>query len=266
MVSPGESAVTGESADERTGTTLRRGIDLLFALGGEEALTHNGLGVSRAAEMLSFDKSLVSRTLKTLEDVGVVERDPASRQYRLSWRLYSLAARSGNQRLLEAARPILRELVSTLDESAYLSVLDGKQVLTVIAEESARLVQAKEKVGTHTALHNTSSGRVLLLDDSPEALRALFPSERLERSTPFAPATVTDLINRIAECREHGYAAVKDELEIGLFALAVPVRVAGRIVAAINVSSPSYRLSERAESVGQQVLAAAKKLEHQLGG
>jgi DNA-binding IclR family transcriptional regulator len=266
MAHLGEPSDERVGADERVGTTLRRGIELLFALGDSEALRNNGLGVTRAAELLDLDKSLVSRTLKTLEDVGVAERDPSSRHYRLSWRLYALAAKSGNQRLLEAARPILRELVDALDESAYLSVLDGKQVLTVAAEESARLVQAIEKVGTHSALHCTSSGRVLLMDSSAASLRALFPSERFERvGTPFAPVTVGDLVERIAECRSLGYAAVRDELEVGLFALAVPVRVAGRIVAAINVSSPSYRLSERAEAVGQRLLAAAAKLEEQMG-
>jgi DNA-binding IclR family transcriptional regulator len=252
--------------ESSTESTLRRGIDLLLVLGSEEALTGDGLGVTRAAELLHLDKSLVSRTMKTLESMEIVERDPQSRQYRLSWRLYSIAARAGNQRLLEAARPVLREVVTAVGESAYLTVRDGSQVLTLLAEESARLVQATEKVGTYAALHCTSSGRALLMDISPEDLRTLFASERLEPATPFAPASVSDLMSRIEDNRVRGYAAVRDELEVGLFALAVPVRLGGRIVAAINVSSPSYRLGERVDQVGKQLIAAAKKLEERLGG
>jgi DNA-binding IclR family transcriptional regulator len=252
--------------ESSTESTLRRGVDLLLVLGGEEALTSGGLGVTHAAELLHLDKSLVSRTLKTLESMGVVERDPESRHYRLSWRLYSIAARAGDQRLLNAARPVLRDVVATTGESAYLTVRDGNQVLTLLAEESARLVQATEKVGTYTALHCTSSGRALLMDSSPEELRALFAAERLEPATPFAPASVSDLMSRIEDSRVRGYAAVRDELEVGLFALAVPVRLGGRIVAAINVSSPSYRLGEHVDRVGQQLIAAATRLEQQLGG
>jgi IclR family transcriptional regulator, KDG regulon repressor len=252
--------------ESSTESTLRRGVDLLLVLGSEEALTDGGLGVTRAAELLHLDKSLVSRTLKTLESMRVVERDPESRHYRLSWRLYSIAARAGNQRLLDAARPVLRDVVAMTGESAYLTVRDGNQVLTLLAEESARLVQATEKVGMYIALHCTSSGRALLMDSSLEDLRALFGAERLEPTTPFAPASVSDLMSRIEDSRVRGYAAVRDELEVGLFALAVPVRLGGRIVAAINVSSPSYRLGERVDRVGQQLIAAAKRLEVQLGG
>jgi DNA-binding IclR family transcriptional regulator len=249
-----------------TESTLRRGVDLLLVLGSSEALASNGLGVTRAAELLHLDKSLVSRTLRTLESMGVVERDAESRQYRLSWRLYSIAARAGNQRLLNAARPVLREVVAETGESAYLTVRDGNQVLTLLAEESTRLVQATEKVGTYTAMHCTSSGRALLMDATLEDLRALFASDRLEPTTPFAPVSVSDLMSRISDSRARGYVAVRDELEIGLFALAVPVRIAGRIAAAINVSSPSYRLGEHVDHVGHQLMAAVKKLEQRLDG
>lgn len=239
---------------------------MLLILGSEEALSGDGLGVTRAAELLHLDKSLVSRTLKTLQGLGIVERDPESRQYQLSWRLYSIAARAGNQRLLAAARTVLREVVATVGESAYLSVLDGNQGLTLLAEESTRMVRASEKVGRYSALHCTSNGRALLMDATLEELRALFPAERFEQVTPFSPATVADLMSRIEDSRVRGYAAVRDELEIGLFALAVPIRLNGRIVAAINVSSPAYRLSQYADRAGQQLIAAAKKLEEQLGG
>ena len=104
------------------------------------------------------------------------------------------------------------------------------------------------------------------MDTSLEDLRALFSAERLAPTTPFAPASVSDLISRIEDSRVRGYAAVRDELEVGLFALAVPVRLGGRIVAAINVSSPSYRLGERVDRVGQQLIEAARRIELQLGG
>jgi DNA-binding IclR family transcriptional regulator len=252
------------SNEAGTESTLRRGVDLLLILGGDEAQACGGLGVTRSAELLGVDKSLASRTLKTLQALGIVERDPVSKLYRLSWQLYAIAARAGDKRLLEAARPVLREIVTAVGESAYLTVRDGIHALTVAAEESARLVQATEKVGTYAALHCTSAGRALLMDSSLEDLRVMFRSEQLETPTPFAPSSVADLMSRIADAQARGYAVVRDETEIGLVAIAVPVRVTGRIVAAVNVSSPSYRLGERADQVGQRLIAAARKLEHQL--
>jgi IclR family transcriptional regulator, pca regulon regulatory protein len=60
--------------------------------------------------------------------------------------------------------------------------------------------------------------------------------------------TVTDPIKLrqiIEECRRTGYSAVEDELAYGVVALAVPVfNQSGRVVAAVNSSSHSRRISK----------------------
>ncbi|MGI8513248.1 MAG: IclR family transcriptional regulator domain-containing protein, partial [Solirubrobacteraceae bacterium] len=58
-----------------------------------------------------------------------------------------------------------------------------------------------------------------------------------------------------------GYAVVDGELEPGLAAVAAPVRrFDGRIVAAVNVSGPSFRFSPRLEAAGAEVARAAERL------
>jgi IclR family pca regulon transcriptional regulator len=60
--------------------------------------------------------------------------------------------------------------------------------------------------------------------------------------------TVTDpakLRQIIEECRRTGYSAVEDELAYGVVAIAVPVfNQSGRVVAAVNSSSHSRRISK----------------------
>ena len=53
------------------------------------------------------------------------------------------------------------------------------------------------------------------------------------------------MMRRIVEkCRRNGYSVVKDELDYGVVALAVPVHdQLGRVVAALNTSSHSSRIS-----------------------
>ena len=46
----------------------------------------------RIAQLVGREKSQVSRALRTLDQAGLVERDEASREYRLGWRLFTLAA------------------------------------------------------------------------------------------------------------------------------------------------------------------------------
>lgn len=210
---------------------------MLLTLGDDEAASNGGLGVMRIAELLGREKSQVSRTLKTLSSHGFVDRDPDTLEYRLGWRLYTLAARTGRSRLLALAPEQVRRLVDELGETAHLSVLEGDEVLTLLSERSPRLVQATDWSGRRVPANCTSSGRALLLD--------------LDPTTP---------------AYELGYATADGEFEPGLVGAAAPVRdFRGRIVAALNVSGPKYRLGERLDEAGVAVRRAADELSSGLG-
>jgi DNA-binding IclR family transcriptional regulator len=67
--------------------------------------------------------------------------------------------------------------------------------------------------------------------------------------------------------RRRGFAVADEELEAGLLGVAAPVRDAsGRVVAAVNVSGPKYRLEPGLEAAGAAVVAAAATLAGRLAG
>jgi IclR family KDG regulon transcriptional repressor len=259
---PGTSL--GRPAGPQSETTLRRGISILFALGSEEAVAQGGLGVKRVAELLGLEKSQISRTMKTLEQCGAVERDPGTLAYRLSWQMSTLASQSGDQQLLELARPVLAAMVEQLAESTFLSVLSGTEVRTVLAEMSRRVVQAVDAVGQTCPAYCTSAGRALLLDHTPEDLRLLFGRDRFPAYTPVTPADVEELIAALEPWRGNGFAVVQDEYEVGLTAIAAPVRRHGRIVGALNVSGPSGRLNPAVSDIGRTLADGADRLSSML--
>ena len=249
-----------------TATSLRRGIDVLAALRGEEALAANGLGVLRIAELVGADKSQVSRTLKTLAEYGLVDRDPGTRAYRLGWSLFALAARAGDTHLLAAAEPVVKELGRAVGERTHLTVLQGADVLTLLSESPEHAVQAAGWVGRLVPAYCSSSGQALLLDHTREELRALFDGVRFLRLGPNTPRSTADLARRIELARTRGYAVVDEAFEPGLVAAAAPVRdFRGRIVAALNVSGPKFRLGDRLEDAGAAAAAAAEMLSSRLG-
>ncbi len=247
-------AMTGERA-----TSLGRALGLLEALGTDEVIAAGGCGVNELAERTGRDKSQVSRMLATLARAGFVDRDLRTRRYRLGWQLFALAARSGDQRLLAAAAPVLVRLVRETGESSHLSVLRGGAVLTVLTESPPRAVQAVSWVGRLVPVASTSSGRALSMDHDRSQLAALLGEGGWERPTAKAPADVDELLARIRQARAVGYARVEEETEPGLVAVAAPVRDAvGRIVAAVNLSAPRFRLGRRLTKAGEAVAAAAK--------
>lgn len=247
-------------------TSLRRGVAILDALAGDVSVRNGGLRVTDLVELVGREKSQVSRTLKTLAECGLVERDDEELRYRLSWRFYSLAARAGEQRLLEQAAPLLRRLVARLDERAHLSVLQGAEVLTLLSESSGHSVQAAGWTGRTVPCWCTSSGRALLFDHDRTALQALLARTAFQARGPNAPHSVEELGERIAAARERGVAVVRDELEQGLSAAAAPVRdVRGRLLGVLNVSGPTFRLGEHLDAAAAEVLAAAQELSAALG-
>jgi DNA-binding IclR family transcriptional regulator len=149
--------------------------------------------------------------------------------------------------LLTEAPRILRDLVRELGESAHLSVLQGDQVLTLLTESPAATLHAPGRVGGLTPVATTSAGRALVLDLADDELAVLGLAQQ-------RPA--------IARARELGYVIVREEFEPGLVAAAAPVRdVNGCIVAALNVSAPSFRFDDRLDAAAPRVATAARELE-----
>jgi DNA-binding IclR family transcriptional regulator len=248
-------------------TSIRRAVEVLLALGSEQAIAQGGLGVTRIAESLDREKSQISRTLKILAEHGLVDRDPDTLVYRLGWRIFALANLAGERRLLDEGRPLLRQLVGRLQERAHLSVRQGADTLTIASESSPHSVQAVGWVGRTSPAYCTSVGQALLFDHSRAELELLFDGIRFDRLGPNTVRNLRELHARIELGRERGYAIADEEMEPGLMAAAAPVRDAhGRIVAAVNVSGPKFRLAERLPEMGREVMAAATELSSAIGG
>lgn len=86
----------------------------------------------------------------------------------------------------------------------------------------------------------------------------------------FTPVTVTDpeaLREQLAAARERGYAVAVEELEVGLNAVAAPLRsYDGAVVGAVSASGPSYRFpAERLPEVAALVVAGAADTSARLG-
>ena len=223
---------------------LERGLLALQTL-AEPDVGPAGLTVNELAERIGSDKSQTSRTLATLAVHGWVVRDDTSGAFRRGPMPFSIASRTLEARLLALSAPHLRALARDLGETVHLSVRQPSGVLTLASETpvDANLL-APSRIGTVTPLATTSAGRILAADLGDDELEALAFS-------PNARAAV-------AEARSRGIAIVRDEFEAGLTAAAAPiVDPTGRIVAAINVSGPTFRLEERIDSAAAAVANAA---------
>ncbi|MGV3712033.1 IclR family transcriptional regulator [Pseudolysinimonas sp.] len=277
-----------ESTGRRNSSGLTRDIEILDLLGGPEAEQAGGLGVMRLAQLTGRDKAVISRTLGTLANAGLVDRDPVSLNYRLGGRLYALAARTTEATMVARSRALLRRVAQTARETTHLCVLRGGNVLTLLSELSPHEVRTTAWAGVTTAAWRTPSGRVLISDWDRASLRhwydlhghdqALVGPLTTEMTTGFtlldAPLegkeVVTDFESLLAELqriREQGYATLDEEFEAGVVGASAPVYdLSGRIVAALNVSAPKSRIGGQLDKLGVYVARAAAELSAHLGG
>ncbi|WP_299959017.1 IclR family transcriptional regulator [uncultured Modestobacter sp.] len=242
--------------------SVDRALEILAILAREGAT-----GVTDVAGQLGVHKSTASRLLSTLEARGMVEQERERGTYRLGFGLVRLAGAGAAQLdLTRVAREACERLSAELGETVNLAVLDGDAAVNVSQVHGAASVGVLDWVGRRTPLHATSSGKALLAHAPAEVVAAVL-ARPLARYTDATVTDATALRAVLARIREQGWAATEGELEVGLHAVSAPVcAVDGRLVAAISVSAPSYRLpSERIAEVAVRVCSAAEAIRSRLG-
>lgn len=227
----------------------------------DPALFPDGLSVSEVARMLDRDKSVVSRQLKSLLETGLVSRDETSGRYDLSWRLFALAVRAGDQRLTKLAAPLMLRLTETVAERTYLTVLSDGEVLTVHSESSRRAIEAVNWVGLTIPVNRSSSGMALLMDQDEEYILDL-----VRRGPDGASESeAREFIAHIREARRRGYAVANRIFDPELLGIGAPVRdFSGRIKAAVNISGPAFRIEPHVQTFAGHLMATVRVLQNSL--
>ncbi|RBP65684.1 IclR family transcriptional regulator [Brevibacterium sanguinis] len=201
-----------------------------------------GISAAAAAEATGHPFSTAYRLLGGLVESGYAEYDPTSRLYTLGLEVFRLSQKVAHRRGFDGAtKDLLKALTRETGESSLLSVRQGNASLTVLTVDGPQYRTTTDP-GDHAPLHTSALGQVLLAFD-PDHDRVVDELDLVPRT----PNSITDparLRTRIAEIRDHGFAAQSEENDIGMNALAVPVLdLDGRLLAALALAAPVFRRS-----------------------
>jgi len=224
-------------------------------------------GVSELAAEIGVHKSTAFRLLGALEARDLVEQTTERGKYRLAFGLVRLARRVNVQmELSEHARALTERLSQKLGESINVAVLREHFAVNVVQTRGQASVVSQNWIGQLTPLHATSSGKVLLAH-LEAADRAKLIGRGLERFTPHTHTDPVAFEDELAAIVENGYATTFGELEVGLNAVAVPVRGEdGTVVAALSSSGPAYRLTpERIDEIRDEIEEVGVELSRRMG-
>ncbi|MGC9441319.1 IclR family transcriptional regulator [Streptomyces sp. WG5] len=228
---------------------------------------HGEAGVTEIADELDVHKSTAFRLLGVLENRGLVAQEKERGKYYLGAGVLRLAgAAAVRLDISQEGVPVCRELADELGETSNIAVLDDDAAVNVMQARGTASVTAQNWLGRRTPLHATASGKVLLAH-LPPTLREGLLARPLHRFTEHTVTGAAVLRGELEAVAGQGYAITQEELEIGLAAVAAPVRSHdGKVIASISVSGPVYRLTpDRLPGLAKRVLAAGVELSRRMG-
>jgi DNA-binding IclR family transcriptional regulator len=255
----------GDRQDSGSGGALQsveRAIAVMELLGqrGDSA-------VSELATELGVHKSTVSRLLSTLQTHGLVEVADARGRYRLGYGLVRLAGMIGGQLdITTQGSEICAALAREVGETVTLVVRQGDLAVTIHQVNGGSTVTLENWLGRGTPLHATSSGKVLLANLAPDELDEVL-SAGLPSYTEHTVTEPSSLRAQLEEIRRTGVSLGIEEYEIGLNAIAAPIRIHdGTAPYALSMSGPAFRLtSDDLHRLIDPVLIAADEISRRMG-
>jgi len=204
------------------------------------------LTISEIAARASLDRGTAFRLVHTLRDLGYVAPVPGTRHFRLTLKSLELGYTAlAHADLKPLARPLLVELVAEVCDAASLGRLDDTDVVYVEriqADLGHRRVDRRS--GSRTGIYAAALGQVILAFEPVETQRATFERSELVKLSERTVTDVDELLARLAEIRERGWALSDGENAYGLRTVAAPIfDPSGRAVAAISATVRSERFT-----------------------
>ena len=210
-------------------TSLARGLAVLRTFSD----SRRPLTIAQISQKTGIPRAAVRRCLHTLQQLGYAEAE--MNNFSLRPKVLSLGySYLSSTPLAVSSQPCLNNISRTLNESSSLAVLDDSEVLYVARSATSRVMSVALNAGSRLPAYCTSLGRVMLAHMAPDELDAYFARTRLRPMTERTVVSPEQLRQILAGVRQDGYAINDEELELGLRSIAVPVRGASRICAALT--------------------------------
>jgi IclR family acetate operon transcriptional repressor len=223
--------------------------------------------VTELATELGIHKSTIFRLLSTLEARGLVDQNTDRGRYQLGYGVVQLAA--GATRKLDlsvVSRRICEALAEEVGETVDIAINDDQTVLSIDQVIGSAAMTTVNWVGRRTPIHATAAGKVFLAHMTPDD-RDDCLSATLERFTENTITSRRELEKQLETVRAQGYGFTLEEYEVGLAAVAAPIRdLDGKVVAAVSVSGPNFRINTTTiPGLAEHVMAAAAEISQRNG-
>ncbi len=241
--------------------SLEKGLDVLRAF----SAAHRTLTLAELAQLTGMTKGSAQRTVHTLQVLGYVGKHPQTRRFQLLPKVIEIGFNYlAAHPIIRAAHPYLAQLATASGETASLTEPVGLEMVYVAQLQTTQFIPVLTPVGMRIPMYCTSSGRAYLSALPDAEVRALLTAAPRPARTPATLTDVDAIVERIAACRQMGFATNCEELFLGDMGVAAPIRNSrGQPVAAVHLSPPTSRwtMEEAQRKLAPMVLECARAIE-----
>jgi DNA-binding IclR family transcriptional regulator len=200
-------------------------VDLILRLLELLACASGPRGVTEIAGELVISKARAHRHLRALVRRGYAVQDGRSEGYEVGVKVLSLGE-SVRERfdVIGAIRPVMGPLRAASGLAVTASALVREEVIVLEMLQGATLIEFGVRPGSRLDLHASAHGLVSLAFGPPELMTRVLAGPPLRRWTD---RTLTDpeaLKSAVERARKRGWATAVDAVQVGVNALAAPVR------------------------------------------
>lgn len=225
---------------------LAKGLKVLDAFW----IDRQKLNATQIAQRTGISRTAVRRYLRTLKFLGYLHSD--EHYFWLTYKVLRLSSSYlSSAHLPKIAQPILNILCGQTSLTYSVVILDDDEIIPIARsflpeQEMLRTSPYGMHLGNRLPAHATSTGKILLSTFSPDEQKKWFKKFGLKRLTPFSLQDENEFYLMLKQVSLQDYCISKEEHELGVIAIAVPILdTQGQVVAALNCISQIHRVSEQ---------------------
>ncbi|MBN1532834.1 MAG: IclR family transcriptional regulator [Spirochaetes bacterium] len=243
--------------------SLKKASQILnLFLTGERAL-----GISEFSRKLAMPKATVQSLVRTLEEIGYLEKDPDTSRYLLGPLLYQLGMKyAAGMDLTAVSRIWMEKLCTRFGGAVQMGILVGDRVVLVLRIEPEQRFMSFPVTGTVIPFNTSSIGKILFAYMDPAQRDRCLETNSLQVLTERSISDAGDFLAHLELVRRQGIAFDCQESVAGLSCVGAPIfNNRGQVIAAFSLSGRHDMVESQKESIVQEIRSMSLQISRLMG-
>ncbi len=233
-----ESGLRDLTEEQRSDTLFVRSVEKAMNVLSAFHHADGPLSLSEIAQRAGVDRSGAQRMVHTLRTLGYIRRDARENGFLPGIRILDHTLDTLRlDPLVRFATPVLLELRKSVRERVDLSLFDDLRVLYALRLQTKRQNFYATLVGHSVPTYCSSGGWAIMSKLEDDLVRDIVERTDLRPFTNETITTIDEVIEKVTETRDNGFALATSQIVSGEIAAGFPVLDAnGNPVGAIHIA------------------------------